>query len=333
MRKVILFWVAMLPMVAISQPSSVLTLPGLPVSLMDDWDEAKKSRAPAKQPEEENVPKRVPTESSESTVSIPVVNINSKLKAPTNDTNISANEITLVPGVVDVQPIAIGHLNRFEMPFDNPQIRTISDADFQVIGRVIYINSDNPGVISLYITNPDEDVALSLALTPQRIPPRDVKIRIGQKMPGGTVSVGHENPLAKKTETASDYVASVRSILSDVAQGKIPRGYGWQQIKNPNMKDIHHCFLDGLSITPMQRLDGHRYLITVSKVTNLSPSVIEIDERLCYRQGIVAVSAWPEVVLQPGQETELYMVHQRSVFKPVYDGNRRPSVLDNNGGQ
>jgi len=189
--------------------------------------------------------------------------------------------------------------------------------------------SNDPGVVSLYITTPDEAIALSLALIPQKIPPRDVKVRIGKSQENnGVVAFGQQNPMAKKTEKSDDYVGSIRAILAEVSQGKIPRGYGFQKMPKSNAKDIHHCYLDGLSIVPKQRLDGHRFLITVSKVTNLAPTVVEIDERLCYRQGILGVAAWPEVVLNPGQSTELYIVHRREVFKPTYDGEMRPSVLD-----
>lgn len=326
---------------AIAQSS--LTLPKLPISLMDDWEDVKtkpspKIEDPAPDADKSNrpnhqasIPRRVPTENSDARISLPVVNVGSKSvqkKSPPT-TAIFNNEITLIPGVVDVQPIAIEHLNRFEMPFDDPQIRTVSSADIQVNGNIVYILSNDPGVVSLYITTPDEEIALSLALLPQKIPPRDVKVRIGKSKGSlGAIAAAQHNPMAKKTEKADDYVGSIRSILAEVSQGKIPRGYAFQKMPRANAKDIHHCYLEGLSITPKQRLDGHRYLITVSKVTNLSVDVIEINERLCYRQGILGVAAWPEVVLNPGQSTELYIVHRREVFKPTYDGEMRPSVID-----
>lgn len=347
----IAFIAALLVMPPALMAQSTLTLPRLPISLMDDWDDAKKEEAIQNAPSMPDVntsrspvlnnvlnstqaqPDRVLTEGTGAVLTTPEVRLTSQENqqsrpAPKLSENPFNTTVVVKPGVVEVQPIALNHLNRIEVPFDDPQIRTSSDVGLQIIDRFIYVQASSDSVISLYITTPDEELALSVGLLPQAIPPRDMKLVLGQPsdFTGGIFNA--PNPLAKKTETAQPYVESVRAIVADIATGKIPSGYGFQKMVNPNAKDIHHCYLSGFSIIPKQRLDGHLFTITVSEVVNIAGMAVEIDESLCYRQGVVAVAAWPEVVLRPGERTELYLLHKREVFAPSYESNRRPSVLE-----
>lgn len=338
-----------------------LSLPSLPVSVLDDWNEANtapKNKSSSAQDESgvqhpvgnpempvattttskaNHKPQPIPTPekidshlllSDVTTPKVPIKRSQPKI----SDDEIAALEkrwVQVTPGIVEVQKISLGHLNRIEVPFEHPQVRTISDADIQVSGRILYVTAKSDKVISLYITTPDESVAISLGLLPQRIPPRDFKLTlmpVEAQVPTG-FALHSPNPMAKKTEQAQPYVRSLRAIVTSIAKGEVPSGYTFQKAKASDLLSLHHCTLPGLSISMRQRLDGHAFIVSVSEVTNMSTDTIELDESLCYRQGVVAVAAWPEVILLPGQKTELYIVHRREVFTPQYKGNARPSVL------
>ena len=60
---------------------------------------------------------------------------------------------------------------------------------------------------------------------------------------------------------------------------------------------------------------------------NTGVTSIEFDERACATGNaeVLAVAAWPKVVLRPGEATELYVVVRRSAEQAA---TLRPSLLD-----
>lgn len=332
-----------------------LSLPKLPISLLsdgipdihgkddaelanDDDSDAENSHA-ASNDDSPPPPGRVKTEKSTAKLPLPILDQKGQARtlaaqpaAPTptevvDPQDVSKQVVPVTPGVVEVQQIAIGHLNRIEAPFDNPQVRTVSNVEIKIIDRIIYVMTNDPGPLSMYITTPDESIALSLALLARKIPPRDMRIVLNQPAQDGLLSAGAPNPMARKLEEAQPYVDALREIIATTAKGEIPQGYSFQELRTDYARDIHYCQIEGLEIVPRQRLDGHNYIITVSQVLNPTVFLTEIDESLCYREGIVAVAAWPQVVLRPGEQTELIIVQRREVFKPSYSTPRRPSAI------
>lgn len=270
------------------------------------------------------------TAQSDAPLTLPLVAASPRLTQPAQTAmpDVGSKVVKVIPGVVEVQPIAINHLNRITAPFDNPQIRTVSNVDIQVNGRIIYLVSHDETPISLYITTPNESTAISLALTPQKIPPRDMQLVLMRAGDDGTLIPTIPAPSAPtKKELTQPYVESQREVITEVAMGKVPTGYSYQVIKSRIPKDIHVCAINGLHIQPKQRLDGARNIVTVSSVVNISPYPIEIDESLCYRSGVTAVAAWPEVALRPGEMTELYISQRREVYMDAPQENLRPSVI------
>ncbi len=296
-----------------------------------DIERAKRTVARDTQPP---VPSRVKTEKSNAKLPLPIIGSNGQARTlpqeekPVSVADVAKQIVPVTPGVVEVQPIALGHLNRIEAPFDHPQVRTVSNVDVQINDRILYVMTKDPGPISLYITTPDESVAVSLALVGKKIPPRDIRLVLGRQGASGTVELnGAPNPMARKLEEAQPYVETLREIITTTAKGEIPSGYSFQELRAEHSRDIHYCYIDGLEIEPRQRLDGHSYIVTVSRVLNPTVYLREIDESLCYREGVVAVAAWPEVVLRPGEQTELIIIQRREVFKPSYSQPRRPSAI------
>jgi hypothetical protein len=79
-----------------------------------------------------------------------------------------------------------------------------------------------------------------------------------------------------------------------------------------------------MRVEPRQVLEGHNFLVIVSRLTNVSSGTLMMDESSCYQEGMRAVAVWPHVELSPGQSTELYVLAGRDFG---HKRGRRPSVL------
>jgi len=65
----------------------------------------------------------------------------------------------------------------------------------------------------------------------------------------------------------------------------------------------------------------------VGVARNTGVTSIEFDERSCAtgKDEVLAVAAWPKVVLRPGESTELYVAVRRSAEQAA---TLRPSLLN-----
>jgi|GEM_PF-598447 len=228
--------------------------------------------------------------------------------------------IKVESGVNEIVKVAQGHLNRIVTPFQHPQVRTTaSNANTQVSGAVVYVAPSTSAPVTLYVTEKgDESVAVSLTLVPRRVPPRSFSVDVG----------GGYNPVApakaKNWERPSDYQQSITNVLRAVALGKIPPGYSMAE--KPK-SDPPYCYQKGLSFDFRQTLLGHDFEVAVGKITNNTGYRVEFSENSClYERRVAAVSAWPNIVLQPGESSEVYTV-LRPVSETIERQPARPSLI------
>ena len=66
-------------------------------------------------------------------------------------------------------------------------------------------------------------------------------------------------------------------------------------------------------------------MITVALARNVTAGRVMVTETACAGPAVAAVAAWPQVVLEAGQATELYLVTRRP--DPAATGAPRPSLL------
>jgi conjugal transfer pilus assembly protein TraK len=244
------------------------------------------------------------------------------------DDAIEIQKLVVKPRVNQVIPISTGHPNRFTTPFNNPKIRTTSDASFDVLGRDVYVASSNEGrpITAFLYDGSNPAVTLSVTFVPRRIPPVDMELEMDtSEFPAGA------NPLvdtkrAKAWEEKDPYVTTIRNLLRDVAGGETPRGYSLSETPfaggTPDCLQggLHFNFIDG------QTLDGHRLRVSIGTVENVSSQIIEFREPSCAGADVRAVAAWPKPLLAPGEKSEVYVV--RSIEEPhrVRTGSR-PSLI------
>lgn len=235
------------------------------------------------------------------------------------------HKVTVKPGVNEIIPISVGHPNRILMPFENPKIRTTSNAGFDVEGRAVYVTSNDEGrPVTAFVNDAgNSEVALSLTFVPKRMPPVEVELLLENN---GVANAYRSTKKAQAWEESQPYVTTLRDLLRDVAIGETPQGYSLSE--RPNAQSVPQCIQSGLRFDFVngQELTGHRLRVNVGIVENMSGHTVEFREPSCSGSGVKAVAAWPNPLLEPGQKTEVYVV--QSITQPAEERhNVRRSLL------
>lgn len=241
------------------------------------------------------------------------------------------SHITVKPGVNQLVPVAVDHLNRIVTPFSHPNVTTTKGAaaTTQIRENVVYVGTDAEAPVTLFITQKDsENQAISLTLVPRRIAPRELFVNLDSTTRSG-LGVG-TNRRAERWETSQPYVETLRSLLRQVALGQTPSGY---TLNDPTPELLPECQQAGLSFdfASGQMLHGNNFSVAIGLATNTSGSQpLEFKEASCGNWNVGAVAAWPDNVIAPDEQTEVYVVlrHDEPDITPERE---RPSLL--NGGR
>lgn len=217
-------------------------------------------------------------------------------------------KITVKTGVTEIIPIAIARMNRFLTPFHDPVIKTTSTASITRNGGIVYVATDTAESISMFVMEKsDPEQAISLTLTPASIPPVQVELTLA----------GYEPKPAPPAERAKDspgttpYVEAVKTLMRALALHRIPDGFAMAQINKVPKSDLPRCRLGNVDVHLAQVLEGHSMNAFVARAVNVSIDPTEIEESGCSSDAVLAVAAWPRSHLEPGQDTELYIVVRR----------------------
>jgi len=241
-------------------------------------------------------------------------------------TSVAPQTLQVKPGINELMPIAVGHLNRLVTPFDNPVVTTTSQATTSTKGKIVYVATADETPVTLYITPGDnQDIALSLTLIPKRIPAREIHLSLDQE------TYKRLTQWQQQTKTSSgqpanqeqDYITTLKQLFRDLGLQKTPAGFS---LRDPSQTEQIQCHQDRLRIHTGQLLEGQELLIFVGVAHNTGVTPLEFDERACAsaQDEVLAVAAWPKVVLGPGESTELYVVVRRKDEAAI---TVRPSLL------
>lgn len=246
--------------------------------------------------------------------------------ASSEDDGVQVIEVT--PGQNVVMDISVRELNRIITPFADPHIRTTSTAQFEVQDGVIYIATGSHLPITMYVTETDyEDVSLSLTLRPKRILPKEVRFVFDRDLSavGSDYSHPGREREARLFEESDVHVQVLKELVRSVATAKaLPPGYRLRPLRNGDPAVV--CRIPALETTTAQAVQGARFTVMVSHARNASDRLMEIDESRCYANGVMAVAAYPTPYLQPGEQTELFVVFERRSKGPARS-RVRPSLL------
>lgn len=138
-------------------------------------------------------------------------------------------------------------------------------------------------------------------------------------------SMREDNYEAESFERSMPYVETIRTMLREVALGKIPSGYSLGSVRGA--RNIPSCKQPGLAFDFLngQRLTGHNLDIYVGTAKNTTKETIIFEETSCGNWGAAAVTTWPLHVLNPGQSTEVYVVMKEA--RKIIEAPERPYLI------
>lgn len=246
--------------------------------------------------------------------------------SPASATSIGPQHIAVKPGINELMPIAVGHLNRLVTPFEHPVVTTTSQATTSTKGKIVYVATADETPVTLYITPGDnQDIALSLTLIPNRIPAREIHLDL-DKDSYQLLNQWQRADSASRTSSSQQeqaYISQLKGLFRDLGLQMTPPGYS---LREPQPQEQIRCLQDRVQIKTGQVLEGQDRLILVGLAKNTGSDMLEFDERSCAttQQDVLAVSVWPNVVLKPQEATELYVVVRQA---PEASVSLRPSLL------
>lgn len=239
--------------------------------------------------------------------------------------------IRVQPGSNAVIPVAVGHLNRLVLPFEDPSIRTVNPATTQLEGHVLYVAPSDESPITLYVTpGKMEDFALSLTLAPKRIPPREIHLTLDQDAlkklqhlnQSHPVFVGQGGEPPVRADQSQDYITEIKGLFRALALGQSPQGFN---LRSPGSGETLRCQQKGLQFKTGQVLEGRDLILMVGVARNPGSKPIELDERACASATeTLAVAAWPTPRIEGGHASEIFLAIRHL---PDTGSSIRPSLL------
>ncbi len=252
-------------------------MPGVPVQIVDP--------TPIQKRTESTTPATAPT------AALKTSKVEAKEIKPLN--------LSLKAGDSKMIYIASGMLNQIVTPFTNPVAKTVNQMEIFKEGSSVFLAVGSPKPISVVISDrSDPEASFTLTMIPANIPPRQIVVNLS----GYTAKPAGARMDDDKEVLSQPYITRITDTLRTVASGEIPSGYALTR-KRPAFS----C-ASSLKTQTAQVLEGTRYTVLVLAALNSTAKTIVFNESDCYREDVVAVSAWPNIQLLPGEQTEIYVV-------------------------
>ena len=148
-------------------------------------------------------------------VELPPVDASVLKAANSQATSLAPQQLQVTPGINELIPIAVGHLNRLVTPFDNPVVTTTSQATTSTNGKIVYVATADETPVTLYITPGDnQDIALSLTLIPKRIPAREIHLSLDKDTYQVLTKLQQQTPATagKPVDKEQDYITTLKNL-------------------------------------------------------------------------------------------------------------------------
>jgi TraK protein len=222
--------------------------------------------------------------------------------------------------------IARGKLNRIVTPYTDPKVLTSDAVDTKVDGSSVYIFTDSGSPVSLFITDAETSAATSLVLTPQSmVAPVEMRIDPEPGRPVDAASADSQNG-TKLFKQDSPYISGVKAVMQALGKQLIPQGFTLENgDPDGDISMASICHGQDITFLPGQVLVGDQSRIVVFIAQNNGVSPVMFEEAFCASDNTVAVAAWPNIRLAPGERTEVYILMRTPDRK---DGEEsRPALL------
>jgi conjugal transfer pilus assembly protein TraK len=232
-------------------------------------------------------------------------------------------------------PVGQGLMNSIATNFNMVAVRTSDrNAVLEVVDGYIYatLKTNEPVGLIMYEEGVLES-QISVTLIPIPAPPViiDLSIDLSPQMKIDAQSYLDKIKREQEDEIALEVADSYSSehnrriveLLKPVALGDLPRGF--------SLTNDTPSWLSKPCQTPIyqyagQRLTGGKEVIDVVLLKNDTDRVYQVREEMCLSNDVIAVALFSKSYLEPGDETEMYILRNRHYVEEKKRENRRPRL-------
>jgi conjugal transfer pilus assembly protein TraK len=220
--------------------------------------------------------------------------------------------ITVSPGRLEMLQLSSQHANRVITPFKDPEYAPKLDdskASISISGSSLYIQpAENERIVMYVREKGTEQPVLQLGVLGARVIPRQIALEMeygDDYLPSSSINQG-------LTDLAALPVfQEIREQFTDLAQLNVPDGF---TVSNKGEPIGHFCQNRAgvvFDYQSGQTLTGSGYDIFVVRANNNSQSPVQLDETWCASSRVLAVAFWPEILVEPGEASEVYIAARR----------------------
>lgn len=214
--------------------------------------------------------------------------------------NSVAPAVTISAGANGNQAVSVSSRfpNRFATPFAAPRVIDIESVNIEAVpdGQNIYLLPKSNEPVVIYVTGSEPgDQVISLTLIPKAIPAQTILLQL-------------DVPGSARTQKVDSYTQQLMDLLRKVASGQTPEGYVESKIEQSIAE------VSDVNIVPEARYSGTWLDVYRYRVRNNKSETIELSETSFYQKGVRAVSIYPNLQLEAGQETTVYVVADKTAL-------------------
>lgn len=238
-------------------------------------------------------------------------------------------------------PVGAGLMNAIQTNFESVMVKTSDEQSvIEVEGGYLYVTTPSMQPVGLIIYEdgvPESQV--SIVLVPGATPPAMVSINVEMSQLMIMKGRKHREDVKKRqleldAERArldefatgsqqSGHTRRIVDILRPVAKGQLPPGFSLStdvpdQYRHPCRVTIQHH--------TGQRLNGGREVIDVIVMHNDTNRPYQVREEMCLSEDVLAVAISQASYLQPGEETEVYILRDKTYQQEKARQNTRPRL-------
>ena len=231
-------------------------------------------------------------------------------------------------------PVGQGLMNTFSTNLSMLNAKTNDETStYEIDEGYLYItvNTEQPISLVLYEEGLLES-QVSVTLVPVPAPPTLVEIdfELSDAMLDKAKLYKKEYELNERIQSQSQpiqgsnpYQQYISDLFLPVARGDITRGFALtpsipDQSRFPCAMSIYH--------ETKQRLVSGKHIIDVVHVVNDSNQTYQVREEMCLGKYIKAVALFEKAYLQPGEESELYILRDKQAEEKEIRRPRRPRL-------
>ncbi|EEX1006491.1 TrhK [Escherichia coli] len=254
--------------------------------------------------------------------------------------------VNVPPGGNIVLPVSRGLQNRISTSFKNVSVSTSTlaeEASIFVNGGDVFISTNTDKPIGIMLSEdsvpestynltlvpldvPGAMIAVTTSLSPTMQAKRETSL--DQQNYQQMLERSQQEELQPSDPRQDDHKQRIIDLLTPVALGEVPSGFSLQEdrlsrIPSSEQSPCHFNMYAKLG----QRLVGSRELIDVILVKNDRPYGQVVSDQQCMTDGVIASALFDKAFLQPGEETELYIVRDKLFKERQTRVTTRPSLI------